>query len=81
MTISNTSQPLSTFVEQTLRQYFCELDNDMPQDLYQLILREVEKPMLKVVLEITNGNQCKSSEVLGISRGTLRKKMANYNML
>lgn len=78
---SSNHTPISTYIENTIRHYFSELEGDMPTDLYNLVLREVEKPMLKVVLEATRGNQSKTAEVLGLSRGTLRKKMASYDML
>ncbi len=76
-----THTPLSIYIENTIRHYFAELQDELPKDLYNLIIKEIEKPMLKVVLEVTRGNQSKSAEVLGLSRGTLRKKMATYDML
>ncbi len=46
-----------------------------------MVLAEVEKPLIEMVLQLTNGNQSKAAIVMGISRGTLRKKMAQYGLL
>ncbi|TYO98656.1 two component Fis family sigma54 specific transcriptional regulator [Geothermobacter ehrlichii] len=47
-----------------------ELDN-----LYELVLHQMERPLLRIVLEKTRGNQVKAAEILGINRNTLRKKL------
>ena len=49
-------------------------------DLYQLVIGEVEKPLFKAVLRYTNGNQSEAAEILGINRGTLRKKLKQYGL-
>lgn len=79
-TMSNTSQSLRTSVRQSLQQYFAQLDGQTPANLYGLVLAEVEKPLIEMVLQLTNGNQSKAAKILGISRGTLRKKMAIYDL-
>ena len=45
-----------------------------------MVISEVEKPLIQMVLKLTNGNQSKAALILGISRGTLRKKMAIYEL-
>lgn len=75
------SQPLGTSVRQSLQQYFAQLDGQTPSNLYGLVLAQVEKPLIEMVLQLTNGNQSKAAIILGISRGTLRKKMAIYGLL
>lgn len=72
---------LNNSVRQSLQQYFAQLDGQTPANLYGLVLAEVEKPLLEMVLQLTNGNQSKAAIILGISRGTLRKKMAMYGLL
>lgn len=52
----------------------------MPTNLYQLVLEQVEIPLLKKVMEHVKQNQSKAAQVLGISRGTLRKKLEHYHM-
>ncbi len=73
--------PLSHHVEQSIRQYLANLDNQEPSNIYELMLQQLEKPLLMVVLEYTQGNQSKTAQILGINRGTLRKKLKTYNLL
>ncbi len=67
-------------VNYTLQQYIAKLDGQAPDDLYNLVLAEVEKPLLEMVLKYTNNNQSRAAIILGLSRGTLRKKMAIYEL-
>ncbi len=84
MTPEAATQPktmtLQTSVRQSLQQYFAQLDGQLPAELYSLVLAEVEKPLLEMVLKLTNNNQSKAAKILAISRGTLRKKMAIYGL-
>ena len=64
-----------------MRNYFNHLDGHDVSDVYQMVLAEVEIPLLEVVLEYTRNNQSRAAEVLGLNRGTLRKKLKQYNML
>ncbi|CAM4466590.1 MAG: DNA-binding protein Fis [Legionellaceae bacterium] len=82
-TISNTKnerQPLRHYVEETLNHYFEYLGNETPANLYHFVLTEVEVPLLKSVLKYTDGNQSKAAQILGMNRGTLRKKLKEYNL-
>lgn len=74
------NKPLSALTGEALDGYFAKLNGHRPGDLYQLVLGEVEKPLFKAVLEYTNGNQSEAAEILGINRGTLRKKLRTYNL-
>ena len=71
---------LNDSVRQALQQYFNQLDGQTPANLYNMVLAQVEKPLIQMVLQLTNGNQSKAAIILGISRGTLRKKMAMYDL-
>ncbi|WP_019519711.1 helix-turn-helix domain-containing protein [Faucicola boevrei] len=71
---------LSTHIELVVRQYFRNLGNETPSDLYDIMLQQLEKPLLKVVLEQTRGNQSKTAEILGLNRGTLRKKLKTHGL-
>ena len=75
------NEPLCTHVERVVRQYFAMLGDEIPTDLYELILKEIEKPLLSVVLEQTRGNQTKCAQILGLNRGTLRKKLKTYDLM
>ncbi|UCD57391.1 MAG: sigma-54-dependent Fis family transcriptional regulator [Candidatus Hydrogenedentota bacterium] len=44
-------------------------------DLYDQLLKRLEKPLIMKVLERCGGNQLRAAEILGINRNTLRKKM------
>ena len=77
---NNDAMSLQESVSQSLQQYITTLDGQTPANLYSLVLAEVEKPLLEMVLKLTNGNQSKAAIILGISRGTLRKKMAMYDL-
>ncbi len=68
-------------MRQSLQEYFDQLDGQTPANLYSMVLAEVEKPLIEMVLQLTKGNQSKAAIILGISRGTLRKKMAQYKLL
>lgn len=76
----NQSLSLQESVNHTLQQYIAKLDGQTPANLYSLVLAEVEKPLLEMVLKLTNNNQSKAAIILGLSRGTLRKKMAIYDL-
>ncbi len=73
-------QPLKTCVAQALENYFSQLEGNSPSNLYELVLAEVESPLFEVVLQQTRGNQTKAAKLLGISRGTLRKKLKQYDL-
>jgi len=76
-----TAQPsLPESVRESLKTYFAKLEGQTPSNLYGMVISEVEKPLIEMVLKLTNGNQSKAAKVLGISRGTLRKKMAIYQI-
>lgn len=84
---STSQQPLKTYVKQALENYFSHLtaENNLSSippklDLYGLVLNEVEYPLLEIVLQQTRGNQTKAAKLLGISRGTLRKKLKQYDL-
>ena len=67
-------------VQKTLQDYFACLDGEDPANLYDLVLSEMEIPLLKVIMRYTGGNQSKAAKVLGLSRGTLRKKLSIYKI-
>jgi Fis family transcriptional regulator len=71
---------LNGHVREALDRYFADLDGHVPGNLYDLLLGEVEKPLLVAVLAHTGGNQTRASEILGINRGTLRKKLQQYGL-
>ena len=75
-----TRKPLKACVEDAMQGYFKQLEGHGANDLYQMVLNEIEEPLFRSVLEYTRGNQSKASELLGINRGTLRKKLKMYGL-
>lgn len=75
-----TNKPLRDSVKQALRNYLSQLDGQDVNDLYELVLTEVEHPMLDMIMQYTRGNQTRAATMLGINRGTLRKKLKKYGM-
>lgn len=67
--------PLRSQAEEALQGYFETLNGHSPARLYDLVMREVEEPLFKVVMDHVRGNQSRAATILGINRGTLRKKL------
>lgn len=75
------NRPLRDLAEEALHKYFRDLNGHRPGDLYGLVLGEIEEPLLRTVMEYTEGNQSVAAEILGINRATLRKKLRQYRLL
>lgn len=71
---------LSHAVKHSIRRYLFELEGTQPNNLYDLVLKQVEQPLFEAILEHTKGNQSRAAEMLGLNRGTLRKKLRSYNL-
>lgn len=71
---------LSDNVREAMEQYFNDLDGHEPSELYDLFLAQVEKPLFEKVMDHTGGNVSRAAEVLGLNRGTLRKRLKKYNI-
>jgi Fis family transcriptional regulator len=74
-------QPLCKHTEDALATYFAALNGDRPGDLYDLVIGEVERPLFQAVMDYTQGNQSQAAGILGINRGTLRKKLRTYSII
>ncbi|MEK7322769.1 MAG: DNA-binding transcriptional regulator Fis [Pseudomonadota bacterium] len=73
-------QPLGSAVETALRHYFRDMDDHPPENVYELVICEVERPLFEAVMHHTRGNQSKAAKILGINRSTLRKKLEHYGL-
>jgi Fis family transcriptional regulator len=73
-------ETLQECVRQALQQYFSQLGDHRPSELYQLVMCEVEQPLFETVMIHVGGNQTRAAAILGISRGTLRKKLEKYGL-
>lgn len=65
----------------SLRIYFHNLGGQAPSHLYELVLSEVEAPLLETVMALVGGNQTRAAAILGLNRGTLRKKLRQHGFL
>ena len=63
-----------------LRRYFKELDGSKATNVFEMVTKEVEKPMLEEVMKFCDGNKTKASKILGINRVTLRTKLKKYDL-
>ena len=89
-TDTNRSQPqpagmpcdgkLNGFVADCMAKYFSTLNGHQPNNLYDMVIGEIEAPLLSAALEYCEGNQSRAAEMLGLNRGTLRKKLRTYNI-
>jgi Fis family transcriptional regulator len=76
----STQNPLEKSVRDRLERYFADLGESQPHDMLAMVVSCVERPVLQVALEKCNGNQSKAAEMLGITRSTLRKKLAAHDI-
>lgn len=72
---------LRSTVTEAIHTYFDKLGNQAVVNLYEMFLAEVEEPLLRAVMENTRNNQSKAAIILGLSRGTLRKKLKQYELI
>lgn len=76
-----TRSDLSECVRRSLERYFRDLDGEKPCSIYDMVLAQVERPMLEVVMRQANGNQTTAAALLGINRNTLRRKLQDNDLL
>lgn len=67
-------------VESCLRGYFQSLNGEKAAGLYKMVIEEAESALITVVMEYAENNQSKAADYLGITRGTLRKKIKQYGL-
>ncbi|MDH5432527.1 MAG: DNA-binding transcriptional regulator Fis [Gammaproteobacteria bacterium] len=76
----NQQNTLRESVELAMKNYFAQLGDEQPSDIYEMVLAEVEAPLMESIMDYTNGNQTRAAKVLGLNRGTLRKKLKIYGL-
>ena len=72
--------PIAACVKSSMEKYFHDLNGEKVSDVYEMVLHEVEKPLLEIVMKHAKSNQCKASDILGINRNTLRKKLKLHKL-
>ena len=81
MHTKNLNANLSVLVENYLDEYIQSYSlSDCHGALYELVMGQVEKPLISRVLQHTKNNQSQAAEILGINRNTLRKKIHEFNL-
>lgn len=76
----NSGTHLGTSVRNAIQQYFATLDGTDARNIYDLVISQIEKPLLETIMQLANNNQSKATKWLGISRNTLRKLLQKYNL-
>jgi Fis family transcriptional regulator len=74
------TETLRECVERSLEGYFAKLGDHHPSNLYDLVIGEIEPPLLASVMRHCSGNQTRAATMLGLSRSTLRKKLRAYGI-
>jgi Fis family transcriptional regulator len=78
--LNGREMPLRSHTEHALNDYFSSLNGHRPARVYHMVLREVEEPLFRAVLDYAAGNQSRAAVILGINRGTLRKKLRELGL-
>ena len=75
------SNDISACIHGALNTYFSNLDGETPAAIYDMVIKSVERPMFEAALNHAGGNQTLASQMLGINRNTLRKKLVDYKLI
>ena len=75
------NQSIEQSIRESLEGYFRDLDGETPNDVYDMVIRLVEKPLLEVVMNHADNNQSRAADWLGLNRNTLRKKLVEHKLL
>ena len=66
---------LADAVKRSLERYFRDMDGEKPTQIYDMVLKNIERPLIEAVLTKAEGNRSAAAAMLGIDRNTLRKKI------
>lgn len=73
-------QPLCEMVRSSLDRYFADLNGEPPANLYELVITQVERPLLERVMQETRGNISRAAQLLGMNRATLRTRLNKHGL-
>ena len=76
----NFNNLLSDTVKNSVAHYFDQLNGEEATGIYEMVIKETERPLLKITMEQAFGNQTRAAKMLGINRNTLKKKLASYGL-
>jgi Fis family transcriptional regulator, factor for inversion stimulation protein len=74
-------ESIEDVVRKSLDRYFKDLGEQLPTNVYDMVVSTVEKPIFEAVMARADGNQSQAAEILGINRNTLRKKLQQHGLL
>jgi Fis family transcriptional regulator len=72
--------PFAQCVTHSLQQYLDDLNGETPAALYDMVISQVEKPLLEIIMQHADNNQSLAASMLGINRNTLRKKLRDHGL-
>ena len=75
------STDLPACINAKLAHYFKQLKGEQASGVHKIFMQETESVVIKFVLELTEQNQSKAASILGLNRGTLKKKIQLYHLL
>ena len=68
-------------VRASMEDFFRDLNGTDPDNLHEMLVKAVERPLLEVVMEQAQHNQSRAAQWLGLNRNTLRKKLLEHKLL
>ena len=77
----NGHNAIAEAVDTSLNEYFFHLDGEAPDDVYRMVIDNVEKALLANVMQRVEGNQTQAADMLGINRTTLRNKLKTHRLV
>jgi Fis family transcriptional regulator len=77
----SSTNPIEDCLRASLKAYFSDLRQAEPTDMYGMVMRAAERPLLEVVMARANGNQSRAAQWLGLNRNTLRKKLQEHQLI
>ena len=76
----NGHNSITEAVEKSLNEYFFHLDGEPADDIYRMVIDNVEKTLFKNVMDRAEGNQTQAADMLGMNRTTLRNKLKAHRL-
>jgi Fis family transcriptional regulator, factor for inversion stimulation protein len=78
--VKKNKRPFADCVGHSLNRYLKDLNGETPSELYDMVISQVEKPLLEIVMKRASNNQSRAAQMLGINRNTLRKKLRDHGL-
>ncbi|MDR2710263.1 MAG: Fis family transcriptional regulator [Burkholderiales bacterium] len=79
--LAKAARLIDTSFETALERYFYEMGEEVPNNLYEMVIGRAERALFVSVMERAQGNQTQAAKMLGVSRTTLRNKLTAYKLM